>query len=433
MEKEKKKIPNTKSLFNNSKFMLLVSFVLACFFWVVFASSSGEESTLTMTDIPVTVELSEQAKKDGLRVYRGGDTRVTVQIKGNRMTIGSLSKDDIQVIAQNTGSINIANLYALSLTTKKTGVKSDYEIVSVSPSVINVMVDKERSQTFTIEKNITTSGVTLPVSDSNSDSGYYLAKPVISSDTAVVTGPEQEVKKISKLQVYDRISGEYHENITKALEVQPIDSDGEFIENDLISITPQKVDTTIRIFPKKEVPVTVQFLNVPSGIDIDKIVSIKPSSITFAGTSSVLSSINEIELDPIDFNTLDPSKTQITLNISLPTGCINISNEEQAKISFKFSSYSSKVISVSKFNLSEVAAGYKASVSTSSINVSVAGPTDVISNITASDISANVDLSSLADGFEGSQELPVTIDLSALSGCWCFNEYTVNVSVNKAE
>ena len=77
---------------------------------------------------------------------------------------------------------------------------------------------------------------------------------------------------------------------------------------------------------------TVQFLNVPSGIDIDKIVSIKPSSITFAGTSSVLSSINEIELDPIDFNTLDPSKTQITLNISLPTGCINISNEEQDKI-----------------------------------------------------------------------------------------------------
>ena len=209
MEKEKKKILNTKSLFNNSKFMLLVSFILACFFWVVFASSSGEESTLTITDVPVTIELSEQAKKDGLKVYRGGDTKVTVQIRGNRMTIGSLSKDDIQVVAQNTGSINFANTYALSLSAKKTGVKSDYEIISVSPSVINVIVDKERSQTFTIEKNINTSGVTLPVSDNNSDSGYYLAKPVISSDTAVVTGPEQEVKKIAKLQVYDRRSGIY--------------------------------------------------------------------------------------------------------------------------------------------------------------------------------------------------------------------------------
>ena len=431
MEKEKKKILNTKSLFNNSKFMLLVSFILACFFWVVFASSSGEESTLTITDVPVTIELSEQAKKDGLKVYRGGDTKVTVQIRGNRMTIGSLSKDDIQVVAQNTGSINFANTYALSLSAKKTGVKSDYEIISVSPSVINVIVDKERSQTFTIEKNINTSGVTLPVSDNNSDSGYYLAKPVISSDTAVVTGPEQEVKKIAKLQVYDRISGEYHENITKLLEVQPIDSDGEFIDNDLISISPQKVDTTIRILPKKEVPVTLQFLNVPSGIDTDRIASVKPSSVTLAGTSNILGIVSEIKLDPVDFNTLDPSKTQITSNISIPTGCINISNEEQAKISFKFSDYSSKVITVSNFNLIEVPAGYKATVSTSSINVSVAGPTDVISGITSSDIEANVDLSSLADGFEGSQELPVNIDLSSLSRCWCFNEYTVTVSVSK--
>ena len=174
---------NTRKLFTNSKFLLLLSFVLACIFWVGFASTSDEESITVVSDVPVTIELPEQAKNDGLRVYRGGDTKVTVQIKGNRLTVGSISSGDIQVLAQNTNSINVANTYALGLSAKKLGVKTDYEIVSVTPSVINVTVDKERQQEFQISKDIDTSAVTVPVS-----TGYYISQPVISQDKVVVTG-----------------------------------------------------------------------------------------------------------------------------------------------------------------------------------------------------------------------------------------------------
>ena len=62
MEKEKKKkIINVRALFNNTKFLLLLSFLLSCIFWVAFASSSGEESTVSVTEVPVTIELPEQA------------------------------------------------------------------------------------------------------------------------------------------------------------------------------------------------------------------------------------------------------------------------------------------------------------------------------------------------------------------------------------
>lgn len=418
---------NTRKLFTNSKFLLLLSFVLACIFWVAFASTSDEESITVVSDVPVTIELPEQAKNDGLRVYRGGDTKVTVQIKGNRITVGSISSGDIQVLAQNTNSINVANTYALALSAKKVGVKTDYEIVSVTPSVINVTVDKERQQEFSISKNIDTSAVTLP------STGYYISQPVISQDKVIVTGPEQEVKKINKVQVYDKITGEQKENIVKKLPVQLLDSAGEQIESDLLSITPTMIDTTIQILPKKEIPVVPSFVNVPNGVDVEKIAKVSPSTITVASTEGVLEGLTEIRLDPVDFNKLSPTTTQLTRNITLPTGCVNLSDEQQAKISFNLSGYTSTVVTVSDIKLKNVPKGYSAQVSTKSIDISMAGPKDIISEFTTENISATVDLSTLAEGFEGSQELPVIIGMSQLNKCWCFNsETTVNISVKKS-
>ena len=97
----------------------------------------------------------------------------------------------------------------------------------------------------------------------------------------------------------------------------------------------------------------------------------------------------------------------------------------------KLNDYSSTVVTVEDIITEAVPVGYSAEVFTKSINISVAGPKDVISEITAENIRASVDLSTLANGFEGSQEMPVKISFSSLSKCWCFNEYTVNVSIKK--
>lgn len=430
MEKKKKKI-NARGLFDNTKFLLLLSFVLACVFWVAFASASEEESTVSISDVPVTIELPEESSAEGLKVYRGGNEKVTVQIKGNRLTAGSITKNDIQVVGQNTSSINVADTYAISLLAKKVGVKSDYEIVSVTPSVINITVDKEKQQEFTVEKNIDTSEVTLPISSNDTISGYYLAQPVISNDVVTVTGPEQEVKKVSKVQVSDKITGEHSSNITKKLEVKLLDSDGEEVTSDLLNVSPKTVDVTIQILPKKEISVVPTFINVPNGIDVTKIATVKPSKITVAGTEDVLDTLDEIKLDPIDFKTLEPTTTQMTSNISLPKGCVDISNEEQAKISLNLSGYSTTVLNISDFTPVSVPEGYTAEVSTKSISITVAGPTDQIDTITADDIKSTVDLSTLGNGFEGSQEVSVNIEITSSDSCWCINDYTVNVSVKK--
>ena len=201
----------------------------------------------------------------------------------------------------------------------------------------------------------------------------------------------------------------------------------------MITVTPKTVEVTIQILPKKDVKIIPTFTNVPSGIDTTKIATVKPSSITVAGPQQVIEKLDKISLDPIDFSTLDPTKTQITSAISLPNGCIDISNQEQAKISLDLSDYSTTVVSIDNFLLSSVSDGYTASVTTSAIDITIAGPTDIINEITSSDIIATADLSKLASNFEGSQEVPVSISFVNQTSCWCINSYTVTVSVKKAE
>ena len=60
-KKTKKKGSSPEALFSSNKFMLALSFVAAFFIWVVMSVSNGETVNYPVTEIPVTMELSEEA------------------------------------------------------------------------------------------------------------------------------------------------------------------------------------------------------------------------------------------------------------------------------------------------------------------------------------------------------------------------------------
>lgn len=429
MEKNKKferKKFNLNFIFSNNKILFLVAFLLAFILWLFFSqNSTAEETTTTIYDIPVSIELSEQAQNDGLKIYRGLDTTAAVQIKGNRITVGTVTKDDIQVTAQETSAIlSPSTSYALSLSARKNSSKSDYEIVSVSPNVVNIYVDRERQKEFTIENRIDTTNLKIPT-------GYYLAKPVLSTDKITVTGPETEVKKIDKIVVRDTVDGEQTSNITRTETPVLLDSEGEEINSDLLVIQPEAVDATIRILPKKELSVTPVFKNVPSGIDVNSIASVSPSTISIAGPADTINALTEIQLEPIDFSKISPDAKEQKLNLTLPDGCISISNEDQATITYNLDGYSSTSVHVTSFTKTGIQDGFDATVSTSGLYVNIAGPTDTLDTITSDNIIAQVDLTSLGNGFVGEAEVPVKISIVNAEKCWSYKEYTANVYVYK--
>lgn len=414
--------------FNNNKVLFVVSLLIACGLWVVFSQNSTEETTTTISDIPIVVDLPDQAKDEGYKIYSGIDKTASVIIRGNRITVGSITKDDIQVVAQDTSSINSSNNYPLTLVAKKSGVKSDYEIVSVLPNVINYYVDKERAKEFTIENQFDTTNVKIPAD-------YYLGKPSLSTEKVTITGPEAEVKKIEKVAIVDSIEGEQSSTITKSEKVVLLDSDGEEINNEYLSVEPSTVDTTIQILPEKKVDIKASYTNVPSGLDPTSIVTITPETVTIAGPLDTLNKVSGIDIGTIDFCTLLPTTTQGKFNINTPEKCMNIGNQTQATVNFDLSGFATTSINVTAFSTAGLQSGYKATVTTTGLDVTVVGPADIIDSITSDNIVATADLSSVGTYFTGSVEVPVKLSIKGVDQSWVYKgttDSTVNVYITKS-
>ena len=60
-----------RSLFRNNKFLLLLSFVISLVIWIVLSFGSDVGTERIITDIPINVSLSEEAKGAGLQIFSG--------------------------------------------------------------------------------------------------------------------------------------------------------------------------------------------------------------------------------------------------------------------------------------------------------------------------------------------------------------------------
>lgn len=412
-------------LFKNNKFLLAFSFLMACILWLFFSQNSGVESTASISDIPISIQLSDQAKKDGLVIFTGADTKATVQISGNRLTLGTVTKEDIQVVAeQAANTILTPNTYSLELTAKNNSVKT-FKIESVSPQFASVYVDRYSQKTLEIKDKI----------EYKVDPTYYAASPILSTDKITVSGPQTEVLKVASAEVVGTVDGVLTSTYKNDYKVILYDAAGGEIKNELITTSADSVTVTISVLPKKKLPLEATFTNVPAGFNMDNFANMVPKEITIAGPEDTIGRMESVELEPIDFSEISPTNTTFTREVALPNGCKNISNITQVIVTLDLSGYSTVRQTVNKFSFKNLPSGYTATPTTSAIDVTIVGPENVIEDLASSDLSAVIDLKSLGQDFVGSTEVPVTIEVTGVKNCWAYSQikYTANITVSKNE
>ncbi|MCQ4022477.1 MULTISPECIES: YbbR-like domain-containing protein [unclassified Ruminococcus] len=420
--KRSKKITLSK-LFRNDKFLIVFAFVSACILWFVFSQNSGEESVTTITDIPINIELSQEAKENGLEVFSKGSDTASVRISGNKITIGTVRAEDILVTASQTGTITSSNTYPLELKAKQNSNKTNYTIESVEPSFVNVYVDKRRSMEFNIKDDVKY--------DIQVDQTYYAGNPIYSTEKVTVSGPETEVLKVESVAIVGEISGQLKSTAEIEAQVVLYDSFGEEINSEYLTVSTSVVRVSVPILPEKTVPIKATFTNAPSGISLDSIVTVEPSEIIVAGPETTLNTLQYIELPAIDFSKLDPATDgEYELDVNLPSDCRNISNVTKAKVTINLKGYTTQQFTVTGFKFKNVSEGSVAKATTTDIAVMIAGPADALASLTEEDITATVDMTSKGSDFVGSTEIPVEIKVNN-NNCWVYGTYTVNVNVEK--
>jgi len=420
--KMKIKKVSIRKLFYNNKFVLVFSIILSFLLWIKFSSSSSESITKTISNIPISVPLSDSAQKDGLTVFGLDDVTAEVSVTGSRLVLGQLSKDNIQIFAQQSaGIINTTGNYTLELSAKKSGILTDYEIVSsVSPRFINVFVDHYNSKNFEV----------IPQIKYKSDPKYFSSPVSLSESNITISGPDSIVSSIAKVC----IEGEIKETLNKTttlydLPINLYDENGKKISYSMLNLSSTKLDATIAILSRKTVKIVPTFANKPADLNIyNSQISISPSSVEIAASEEVLKSLNSIELESVDFTKIKDNHNEFDLQLKVPNGCRSLNNIYSAKLKLDMSSMSSKKVSTNKFEFLNLSDGKKASCTTSSLSIDVIGPLSELKNIKPNNISVQIDLNG-KENFTGITELPVKVIIESNDKCWIYGNYTVNVKV----
>ena len=407
-------------LFYNNRFAAIFSILVSFATWIIVSSNDRDIVPVIVSDIPVDIELSESAKQDGLRIFSGQNITARVEITGNRIIVGQVTKDDIQVTApQAASTIMSPGNYTLELSAKKVGMLQDYNIVSdVKPSVITVMADRYREAEFDIEPNI----------DFTSKSGYFVGSTVLSTPKVKLSGPETEISKIKKVAVQSVVPGEISSTVTLKLPLIMYDAYGQPISSETITAGVSEIEATIPVLMQKEVEISPNFSGVPEGINVNRdMVRVAPSKLAIAGPDYVVSELEKIELDSIDFGGIGAEKNRFTLPINLPQNCKSLNNVYSAEVSINLAGFRERSVRVNNFEFLNLPEGKNAEVYNGGINVTILAPTHKVNLIKSSDIMASIDCSGVE--FAGSTELPINFKIADHNDAWVYGKYSANVNI----
>lgn len=410
------------SLFRNNKFLFVISLLISIIIWVSMSFDSQNSTTRVISDIPVNIALSDEAIESGLEIFSGNDETASVTVSGNRVTLGSISKDNIIVTAQTANTINTAGTYTVSLSPSKANVSDDFTITSQpSPSVITIYVDYRREKTFDIVDN-----VVYQVAED------YYASSILSSKTVTVSGPQSEISKIDAVSVSEKLEGTINSDRHTTLPIKLYDSSGYEISSNLLTLSIEDVDVDISVLPEKTLRLEPNFKNRPSGLNVENIVTVNPESIKIAGPADVINTTGYIDLDNIDFSTLTNKEQTVETNVMLPDECRNLSNTSTASVTIDLSSMKSKTFTISNFSVQGLSDEYSSVITTQALDVTIMGPESEIEALKAENIEGIIDTSTV-DGTVGSTSMAVRISIDGAKSCWAYGSYEANITISRNE
>ena len=414
-----KKKSLSQKILSKNYVIFIISLVISIAIWTYMSLNASNDTTVTITNIPIQMELSESTRDLGLQIFTGEEQPVAaVTVTGNRTILGSMTASDITVTAS-ANSVTSSGFFTLPVSAVKKNPTGNFQITNSTPSSVGVMVDYFKESEFPIQDEISFSV----------QEGYYGAVSMPYTKVTI-SGPQSELMKISRVAANANVQGELTESADVEADIVLYDDQGNEISTKLLTMNVRSMTVNIVVLKEKTVKVEAGYTNKPSGLDLTDLVEIYPSSILLAGPDETLKTIVSVKTEAIDFSTLsNEKKTFSALAISIPEKCKNISNNATAKVTLDLSGLSKKSYDVDNFTVKGLPDDFTAEVTSKSISVTVIGTEEELNSLTADKITGQIDVTG-ANLKTGSVDMPVTFKFSGVTGCWTYGTYRANLNIS---
>ena len=296
---------------------------------------------------------------------------------------------------------------------------------NVNPSVATVIIYDKVSGTKKLTYDI--------LNEENLDSTLVIDSVKLNTEEVTIRGAEYKIEQVAAVKAL--IDVEELESMgvgTHTLEniaLKAYDKDGNIVD---VEFVPEKVNADIVIAsPSKEVPLNF----VPKGkMSFGKAISsyqFSTSKVTIYGTTDVLSNIDHIDIS-LDISNVT-SDTSLKVEIPKPNGIKSMSSNS-TNLELKVTDVSTEPveysINLTGINVQDGLVAQPVDEDNGIIVVEVQGAKSVIENISASDITAYVDLK---DKEPGEYELEVKVNGSNPLATYIPKKTKVKVKVTKSK
>jgi YbbR domain-containing protein len=264
---------------------------------------------------------------------------------------------------------------------------SDRLTVTIEPGYANVSIQEKVTKEFRVDAEFSGNMV---------EEGYIAEKPAVKPNKVQITGAKDVVDRITYVKATVNSSGKISNTITREASVLALDKDMNKLN---VVVEPQVVEVTIPIkSSSKKVPIDiVQKGTPPSGVTIDSI-TLDTKEAEILADPGVLERFNNVRVE-VDVSKIDED-TDITLPVIIGEGIVKVA-PEMVTVAVKVTKASERSISNVPIEINGVDAGYEVDFldpATGQMNVTVNGPSDIVSALSPDDFKILIDVSELDEG-----------------------------------
>lgn len=396
--------------------LLFVSLLLAVFAFIIIDQKKivfKDNNAKVLKDQEIKAIYNEEAY-----VVEGLPETVDVTLIG--------SKTDLYIADQSSKHEVTVDLSGLKPGTHRVNIDYNQNVGNidymVNPSSVTVIIYQKVSKTMTLNVDL--------MNQDKLDKKLTIDDVKYENDKVVIKGAEHKLDEVTSVKalldienIPEQKSGDV---VVKDVPLKAYNSKGDVVD---VEIVPAKVDVTVNMSsPSKEVPIKV----IPEGnVTFGKAISsISQSStkVTIYGDQEKLKDISSIPVT-VDVSDLKDNK-EYKLELQKPVGVRSLSlNNITIKITLgNETNKDFNNINIESRNLAEGYSVQGVNEASTKVTVNVKGVDSVIKSISASDISAFIDLSGYT---EGEYEVPVNVEGSDLRASYASKTQKVKIKIIK--
>lgn len=397
----------------------LLSVVIAFALWLYVITVVSPNSDKTYTNIPVTLQSEVVLQERGLMITTAELPDVTLQLEGNRADLDKLNSSNI-TIAVDVSRIGTPGKHSLSYTPGFPGDIANNAITVLSRSPDTIIIEVENR----ISKN-----VPVDIHYTGTLSEDYMAdkdNKVLDYETVNITGPESVVDQIAMARIEVDMDGRV-ESINEQFEYTLCNEKGEPVDAALVTTDAEVITLNLRIVRVKQLELTVNVIDGGGATKDTSAITIEPKIIRVSGSDNLLEGLENLELGTINLGEMQEDGV-LTFPIKLPEGVTNETGVMEATVEVKFPDLDKTTLTVKDLKAINVPAGMAVDMITQMLEIQLRGPKEIIKDITAENITVEVDF---ANEQAGTVSIKANIIID-VEGVGAVGTYNITATLRKA-